>query len=206
MKLLYEAMVLAIILSLVTKGSLKNLAKLEIRKIPYVFLSFGLKYGIDALAYRGYVFPPLLLILAQVLAYLLLFYFLYSNSDLPGTKLMFIGMFLNFVVIMANNGKMPVDIKGINPADAKLELSHLTFSHSIFTAQTKLPWLSDIWFQTFPSTARFSIGDVFISLGVFYLVWKTMHAVSNSSHRMDSVLLTTCGKKSPTSKQPYSRK
>lgn len=191
MLLLYEAIALAIIFSIFTKGKFTNLAKLQFNKLYLVFLSFGLKYGFDTLAFKGYAFNSLTVILMQFIAYVMLFVFLYYNVSVPGIKIMSLGMFLNFLVIMANGGAMPTNTSGLEKFYLDLLLQHKVVTHTLFTPQTRLPWLADIFTQTFPQVKKFSIGDVFISIGVFYLVWAVMHKKDNANYRLNSTLSKT---------------
>lgn len=186
--MLYEAILLAIILGVLTKGSIMNLAKLNLVSVPYIFSAFILKYGLDFFAYKGATFSALTLWSAQGAAYILLFIFLYKNRHTPGMKMMFVGMFLNFIVIMANSGTMPVNIVGLDADTANLVLQNKLATHSLISAQTKYPLLADIWLQTFPALKKFSIGDVLISIGVFYLVWATMRTKDKKSYRLNSFI------------------
>ncbi|HDP70603.1 MAG TPA: hypothetical protein ENN38_07360 [Actinobacteria bacterium] len=91
-----------------------------------------------------------------------------------------LGVFLNFVVI-ALNGGMPVSLEAVlrfgSPEAALRIKQSFDFIHILMSDGTKLKFLADI--IPFPTLLPFgmsliSIGDIFISLGVFLVVQNQM--------------------------------
>lgn len=187
--LLYEAIILSLVLSLLTKGNIRNLSELKLKGIGLIFLAFLLKYGLEHFALKGYVFSLSIVIIVQFLNYLFLFIFIYLNFSTPGIKLISLGFLMNFTVIMVNGGSMPATLDGVNVEFANLIEQNLLPTYSVVDIHTKLPFLADIFLQTFPEHKKFSIGDVFISIGVFYLVWVVMHTKNKvKNYRLESFL------------------
>lgn len=125
-----------------------------------------------------------------IASYVLLLFTLLKNTHIKGVKIIFLGIFLNFVVILANLGFMPVSpetrvIEGkilhtIQPGEIVL-----TGSGGIIlpAEQTRLWFLSDI--ITAPNIGvAFSIGDIIIGIGILVtcisLVYQTMKIVRKS--------------------------
>lgn len=97
-----------------------------------------------------------------------------ETSPPAGIKVLALGFALNFLVIGVNGGAMPVTIDGLDPGLAQLLEDKGVITYSMITEQTRLPWLADTLIFPWPKAKAFSIGDIFISLGVFWLVFKSM--------------------------------
>ena len=123
------------------------------------------------------VIPPL-----QISTMLGLLVFAAINITAPGFWALGIGLLSNLTVITLNGGWMPISPETLHrmvPGTA-IETwvigSRLGFSKDLIMASsaTNLSWLSDCLTlpQGFPYKVAFSIGDVFISLGAFLLLWS----------------------------------
>ncbi|HHT62364.1 MAG TPA: DUF5317 domain-containing protein [Clostridia bacterium] len=78
--------------------------------------------------------------------YFLLFVFLWKNKHLPGMLLFTAGFLLSFLVGIINIASIPVEI----------------------------PWLTKVIQKPWSGGGTFSIANFLISLGVFWLVFRTM--------------------------------
>jgi len=123
-----------------------------------------------------YVFSILLLLLAVGL-----------NLHLMGMRILGLGLLLNFLVIAANGGYMPVSPDNLERAgllhQAELLRARGRFSNSTLLAdQTRLPFLADIFFipPPLPLHNVFSLGDVFIAIGGFLLAMRAMQGKGRS--------------------------
>jgi hypothetical protein len=93
----------------------------------------------------------------------------------------FSGFLANFVVILANGGLMPISpdtIKKMVPTDFDLPYQvgeRLGTGKDIVlnTANTRLAFLSDriVLYDFLHYSTAFSIGDIFIAIGVIWLLW-----------------------------------
>jgi hypothetical protein len=121
---------------------------------------------------------PLILIVSQIP----LFIFVWLNRTQSGFMLLGFGLLCNFLVISLNGGMMP-----ISPETAgKLVEPGITvdlqpgqragYSKDIVLPieETNLSFLSDRFTlpEWFPYRSAFSFGDILISLGTFWLLWR----------------------------------
>jgi hypothetical protein len=104
------------------------------------------------------------------------------NRRTPAFWILGLGLILNLTVILANGGLMPVSPETIIqllpdlPAESWQIGERFGRSKDIvlLPGQMILPWLSDRFVTPawYPQPAAFSIGDIVISLGAFYLFWQ----------------------------------
>jgi hypothetical protein len=128
------------------------------------------------------VFPsdwvPVVLVGSQFL----LLIFTWLNRHLPGFWLLGFGLFANLLVISLNGGLMPLMpenaarlISADNPVVLQLG-ERVGFGKDILLekANTRLWFLGDIFMlpEVFRYPLAFSIGDILISVGAFWLFWK----------------------------------
>ena len=122
--------------------------------------------------------------LAIVSSYAVLLVFLYLNRSLPGAKLILVGTALNFAVILANGGYMPVAPEALRAAGhedliiTRGERQYVLGSKDVVLerSQTRLASLSDILVipEETPLSGSFSIGDIVIAIGAFFLLNETL--------------------------------
>ena len=128
------------------------------------------------------IFPdnwvPVVLIGSQ----LLLLLFAWLNRRLPGFWLLGLGLLANFIAISLNGGMMPLmpeNAARLIPANgsATLQLGErVGFGKDILLdkANTRLWFLGDVFMlpEIFRYPLAFSIGDILISTGAFWLLWR----------------------------------
>lgn len=110
------------------------------------------------------------------------------NIKLPGMPLVGIGLGMNLLVILLNGGFMPITWEALAQAGlTNLALSPEAGSRIMATKDVLLPrdqtrlWiLSDILVipAQLPLSSVFSVGDVLLACGIFWLFQRTMRAPS----------------------------
>ena len=163
---MYVLLVLAIavIASLVRGGRFHRLAKAPLQWIWLLFVGVGLQLGADALVIADVLQPTGFTAYGLLLAsQLVVIVWVLVNWELPGLPLVAIGLILN-ATVMAANGAMPVDPEAI--AALGRDPSELVRGkHIVMDADTRLPWLADIW-PVPPLRSIISIGDVVLAAGL----------------------------------------
>ncbi|MDK2822899.1 MAG: hypothetical protein PWQ67_2010 [Clostridia bacterium] len=166
--MLIESLILGIIVALIRKGKINNLGLIQLERISFLFFALILQLIID---FFGRITLGQLGSIVHFTSYLLLFYFYWFNRNRLNI-LIPIGLALNFLVISFNNFSMPVHTSYM-PKDVILKLSN-SVTHSIMTSNTKLSWLGDIFYISWPVKQMLSVGDIFLDLGIFFLIQKIM--------------------------------
>ena len=154
----------------------------EVRYVWLVFAAYLPQFFAFYLPATRTTFPdswvPVVLIGSQIL--LLLFTWL--NRKLPGFWLLGLGLLANFLVISLNGGLMPLmpeNAARLLPAGSPVSLQlgeRVGFGKDILLekADTRLWLLGDVFLlpEIFRYPLAFSIGDILISTGAFWPLWK----------------------------------
>ena len=123
--------------------------------------------------------PDRLIVFFLTASQLGLLVFVWMNRRQRGMLILLCGVALNLTVMTANGGFMPISPQtaGRLVSEEALQNSRLgtrfgTKDILLSPVDTRLEWLADrflppVWF---PYQAAFSLGDVFIALGVFWLL------------------------------------
>jgi hypothetical protein len=110
-------------------------------------------------------------------SFLLLLLFAVINFRVAGMWLLFIGLTLNFAVIAANGG-MPVSrhaLEASGQADVlQLLLKDQGAKHHLLTSDDNLTFLADVIPVAGPIEQVVSVGDVFVYLGLAWLIVSVM--------------------------------
>ncbi len=171
--MLFEGLALGFLVGWIRKGRLKNITEYSIRYLPLVVSAFLIQSLLNYDYSRsGYLTPYIFYL--HIFSYLLLFIFIWKNRNLPGMQIMGVGILLNFVVIAANGGVMPVSPEGLTPELKTLLLAGGDALHSIITPETRLVFLSDIIPTIMLPGGNMSIGDILLGAGLFYFIQSAM--------------------------------
>lgn len=177
--MLLDAAVLTIIVGVIAGGRLGRLKDLDLRA-PAAFIAAAvLQVVLMVLGARQAAMLAALGPTLHLASFVLLLGGLWLNRHLPGVRLVGLGAFLNFLVIAANDGSMPVD-RGLAERagnDALVELldSPDYTMHEPATEATRLRPLADVLpLPMLVPRPRFfspgSAGDIFVTIGACWLI------------------------------------
>ncbi len=187
--MIIEAFVLSLVVAFIRGGKLSRLEELPLRK-TYLFLAaFVLAGAILTLIIRGG--DPTLIRYARVvnvLQYVILLWAIAINLHVRHMRIVGIGTFLNFLVLTANGGLMPVSEYAIKAAGMTEAIRNYAVRHVILTSETRMAFLSDIipirLFGKVMSQVA-SIGDLVIAVGIFLMIQHYM-CVKSSEEQVTS--------------------
>ncbi len=175
-----SAIVLALVTGALAGGGLPRLGQLKLRWIWILLLALGVRIGTVLLWQNGFG-ASFALGWGMVLAYSLIFAFLWVNWRVPGLQVAAVGIALNFLAVLLNGGRMPIwpaafDAAGFTP-DA---IAGDPF-HFLLPAGTTAEFVSrgGIFGDVVPIPLPFirdvvSIGDMLLALGLFWTIVYTM--------------------------------
>jgi len=190
--MMLEAAIVSFVIAIL-RGALANKSELIIIKcwylfilglltqlLPDIFALFQLDFVAEKLkAHFNYL---------HLISYLFILATLLINIKLHSIKLILAGTLMNIMVIFSNSSFMPVSkqaILSINPSKVITSVQ-LDYKHILIDSKTNLTLFADIiavpsWY---PVKQVFSIGDIFIALGVFVLIQKIFCINKSSRNRM----------------------
>ena len=174
-----------ILLAALAAGLVTGLALARWRGVPYqapdlnhlwlVFVAFLPQYIVFYLFGDRQNVSALLLPLSQAL----LLIFAWLNRQLPGMMILLLGTALNFTVIAANRGFMPISPQTASHLVPQAVLENVqpgerfgTKDILLLPEDTRFEWLADRFLPPAWSAYQvaFSFGDVLIAFGVFQLL------------------------------------
>ena len=118
----------------------------------------------------------------------LFFVFAWLNRSLPGMPILIFGLLLNFVVIVANGGWMPISLHTANLLTGKDVLQFVNLGSRFGEKDILMPvqnihleFLTDRFLLPawLPYKVAFSLGDVLISVGAFWLLAQPAPKISS---------------------------
>lgn len=181
MRLLAPIIALAIILGYLVGGRLRRLEALDLRWWPLVLIGLAIQFvplpegdtGNDLLFRTG----------ALAASYSLLVLFALVNVRLPGMPLVLLGLACNALVIVANGG-MPVSEEALRNSEQEEVIQFLVEEgadkHHLLEDRDVLTFLADVIPVPPPIRQAISVGDVFVYVGLIWLVAATMRALTPS--------------------------
>ncbi|ADL08446.1 conserved hypothetical protein [Thermosediminibacter oceani DSM 16646] len=185
-----DFMIISFIIGFLRKGNLKGLSEIPLRRLEIIFASFIIRYMPLFLKGSLKEFASNHIIAISIISYTLLLCGLFSNWHIKPLRPVAIGVFLNFLVIVANGGKMPVSLWAVDAAglqDYKADLFNPDYLyHTALTPSTRLAILGDIipLPRPYPNPRVFSIGDLLMAAGVFILIQEAMLKKMSSSGKI----------------------
>lgn len=112
----------------------------------------------------------------MIVSYSLLLYCLVINHEHQSLRVLLLGVLLNFIVIAANGGRIPVDMDVARQVgvDVQAVLDGTDFKHAAITESSRLTFLGDVIPLPAPISKVASIGDVVVFVGLFLLIQDLM--------------------------------
>jgi len=193
--MLVESVILSILLGILSGKKLKSLENIKINRLWLIFLSFFIE-SICTFIIKNNIQPFALFIsknylIIHILIYMFLFIFFAFNLNSKYLRLMLVGVILNFIVIAANKGFMPVSVdmasfKGFNEGINMLADGKIAGHTLLVKGTTRFWFLADIINipPPYPFPQTISLGDIFIAVGTFLFIQFNMRF--NQQNRQNS--------------------
>lgn len=177
--MIFDSLGASLVYGTLRKGKISGIADIVIKKPSLFIAAFVVEMGMLNLANK---FPIIIEYRAYIhfFVYLLLFMGLWYNRDNKYFRIISVGVLLNFIVIFANGGRMPVSVEALKIAGLQNLIPNLEANkiatHQVLTTSTRLKFLADVLVlpKPYPMPKAFSIGDLIMATGTFLLVTNAM--------------------------------
>jgi hypothetical protein len=176
---IYEYVVAIIIIAYLQKKSFSSLWEVKIKAPSLIVGCFIIQVGAMYFYQETPSYARWFLVFI-LLSYLLLSIGAWMNRNLPGFGLFSIGMFMNFLVIACNGGRMPVSRNALEEANLSHYIDILETGykkHQLMNESTILPFLGDVVPLHFPYALMnmvVSVGDLVITFGMCLFFFVTI--------------------------------
>ena len=172
--------IISIIIGLLRNGKLSSLSQISLKRIELIVLAFLIQGGLVFFGTRKVKIVLDYSSYALAFSYVVLLIAVWYNEKLKGMKIIALGIAFNFMVIVANGGRMPILLGSLYKAglnDIALILkegSHVT--HTLISEKTLFRFLADVipLPSPLPDPSVISFGDFLMFCGVFSLIQNAM--------------------------------
>jgi Family of unknown function (DUF5317) len=156
----------------------------SLKYIWLVFIGFVPQLILAYMPESRYVLTDTLAGIYLSLSLVIFLLFAWFNRHLPGMPILIIGLLFNLSVMIVNGGYMPISPQTVSGLTGVDVLQFFTLGHRIgqkdvllLPEKTPLEFLSDRFLTPawFPFQSAFSIGDIFIAIGAFWLLAKPIY-------------------------------
>lgn len=181
--MMYELLIYSLLLGLVFGGSLKALWNIELQGFPLIMtsvISLALSNWMRRSTWLPEIvsLPMIETITAAIyfLAFFILLIFVWVNRNEKTLLLVGFGIALNMIVIFSNGAKMPVEPVLAQSMGLLDKVSYLE-AHGFYTlanSSTRFYYLADVIRNPLLTPYIVSLGDFFISGGLFIFVLQKM--------------------------------
>ncbi len=172
--------IFSILIGILRGGSLAHLTQISLKKIELILLACLMQAGLVFLGSRKVKFISDYGSYILIFSYIVLLLAVWHNKELEGMNFIALGIILNFIVIVANGGHMPVLLSSLHKVgldDFALSLKEGTYvTHTLINEKTLFRFLGDVFLlpPPFPGPSVVSGGDFLMFYGVFSLIQKAM--------------------------------
>jgi MFS family permease len=177
--MLIGGVALGLILGLLLGGRIERLADIRLAYLPVLFLAVILRFATEILLNLGVGAVDTLRLPLFAVAYALLVFTLWRNRGYPGLALSFVGVAANGIVIVWNQGFMPVWLPALRASGLPTHLESPL--HVLLQGGTASDFfrhvgpLSDVIPIPFwPVQNVASVGDLFLSAGLAIFLFATL--------------------------------
>ena len=171
---LSTSLLIALLVALARGGRIRSFGRIELRYASFILVGLALKILIFSAPWKeavgsGHVISRILYLLSMALVAGAI----YFNRQIPGLKLMGLGVLLNFLVIAASGGYMPVSAVGVAKVQISLLPGTMLLNEPrtqaiVVTEGTRLWFLGDVIpLPDLLPVNMISVGDIVLCLGVF---------------------------------------
>jgi predicted MFS family arabinose efflux permease len=177
---LIAGIALGLILGLLVGGRLTNLAEVRLRFVPLIAAAVILRFATEFLLGANIPIVETLRLPLLATAFAMLLVGLWANRAYPGMTLAFVGTLANALVIIVNQGYMPIwepalTLAGLDAADVGSSI------HKIFppildaSFLLRLGPLGDVIPIPFPFIQNVaSVGDLFLAAGLAFFLFASI--------------------------------
>jgi hypothetical protein len=175
--LYFAAIISGVIFGLLARGKISNLFELKFEKAWIIMLALFIQVAAQVLSLKGVEFAIRYSLFIQGIMFCMVIVCLWYNRRYIGVWFIGLGCILNALVMMLNDGKMPISYNALAKADLLWTLDSFRAGadgrHTIVNEATRLPLLADtmhppFFFDYFMKVV--SIGDLIVIWGLFLLV------------------------------------
>jgi hypothetical protein len=151
----------------------------ELQHLWLVLVAFLPQFIVVYLPITRRLFPDWLVVGLLLASQIMLLAFVWLNRRMMGMSIMLCGVALNILVMATNGGFMPISPQTASRLESQDRLRDVETGSRFGTKDillrpedTRFEWLADRFLPPswFPYQVAFSLGDVFIALGAFWLL------------------------------------
>lgn len=178
--MLLDVLIISLVIAFLRGGKLGNLAKINFNNIALIIIPFIIQYVLVVGGERGVDFFARWGAYLHIISYSILLTGIWYNRHIEGIGIFGAGIMLNFLVILANKGQMPVSLLALERVGMQDMLPLLERQsyviHSIMSPESKLKFLADVipLPPPYPKPRVLSIGDLIMAVGAFLFVQNYM--------------------------------
>ena len=190
--LLLVSVVLSITVAWIRGGKLGQLGDITFRwwwAVPLVALAQSIVVRFAYSPRQMQVWHPRPTVM--IVSYVALWAIVWRNRRLPGMWIVLVGVTFNLLAIAANGGYMPITADALAQISAGSTAYQMPVGSVIAGSKDILVSRQQAYFwmlgdvlvipKPFPWPTAMSVGDIMLSVGVFWLVVRTMRPSPNSS-------------------------